>query len=55
MFREFIWTWKWMNQDGKEKKTYVVGVLGEEHATWRMKSSKMSEMLPLEALSLLSR
>ena len=22
--------------DGKEKKTYVVGVLGREHATWRM-------------------
>jgi len=28
--------------DGKENKTYVVGVLGEEHATWRMQSFKMS-------------
>jgi len=45
-----------MNEiDGKEKKTYVVGVLGEEHATWRMQSSKMSEMPPLEAPRLLSR
>ena len=41
--------------DGKEKETYVVGVLGREHATWRMQSSKMSEMPPLEAPSLLSR
>ena len=41
--------------DGKEKKTYVVGVLGKEHATWRMQSSKMSEMSPLEAPRLLSR
>jgi len=41
--------------DGKEKETYVVGVLGREHATWRMQSSKMSEMPPLEAPRMLSR
>ena len=28
--------------DGKEKKTYLVGVLGDEHATWRMQDFKMS-------------
>jgi len=39
----------------REKETYVAGVLGREHATWRMQSSKMSEMPPLEAPSLLSR
>ena len=42
-------------KDGKEKETYVVGVLGRENATWRMQSSKMSEMPPLEASRLLSR
>ena len=26
----------------KEKKTYVVGVLGDEHTTWRMQDFKMS-------------
>ena len=41
--------------DEKEKKTYVVGVLGREHATWRMQSSKMSEMPSLEAPRVLSR
>ena len=29
-------------KDGKDRKTYVVGVFGEEHTTWRMQSSKMS-------------
>ena len=29
-------------RDGKEKRTYVVGVLGDEHATWRMQDFKMS-------------
>ena len=29
-------------KDGKDRKTYVVGVLGEEHATWRMQSSKIA-------------
>ena len=33
MFLEFIWTWKWMKEMEKEKRTYVVGVLGGEHAT----------------------
>ena len=41
--------------NGEERRLMWLSFLVDEHATWRMQSSKMSELPPLEAPRLLSR